>query len=200
MKLSRRASRLRAFLVFAVVVAIVAVAVVLGIVPRLRARQALREETNRLAVPVVTVVRPQREAPSEEVILPGNIQAFIDAPIYARTSGYLKKWYADIGTHVKEGELLAEIETPEVDQQLQQARADLATGEANLKLSQITANRYSTLFKTDSVAKQDVDNAVQDAAAKMATVKSAAGQRQATRAIGLVREDLCAIRWRGHSA
>ena len=172
MNSDRRTSRLRAFFIFAVVLAIVVVLVILGIVPRVRARQALREETNRLAAPVVTVVHPRRQTPSEEVVLPGNIQAFIDAPIYARTSGYLKKWYADIGTHVKEGSLLAEIETPEVDQQLQQARADLATGEANLKLSKITANRYQTLFKTDSVAKQDVDNAVQDAAAKSATVKS----------------------------
>jgi RND family efflux transporter MFP subunit len=172
MKLNRRTSRLRAFLILVLVVAIVVVLVVLGIVPRVRARQALREETERLAAPVVTVVHPKREAPSEEVVLPGNIQAFIDAPIYARTNGYLKRWYADIGTHVKEGQLLAEIETPEVEQQLQQARADLATGEANLKLSQITANRYQTLFKTDSVAKQDVDNAVQDAAAKNAGVKS----------------------------
>src|SRR5438067_519092 len=143
---SRKTSRLRAIFVFAAVLAIVVILVLLGIIPRVRARQALREETDRLAVPVVTVVHPQREAPSEEVVLPGNIQAFIDAPIYARTSGYLKKWYADIGTHVKEGQLLGEIEAPEVDQQLQQARADLATGEANLKLSQITANRYLTLF------------------------------------------------------
>jgi RND family efflux transporter MFP subunit len=170
--LNRKASRVRAVFVFVAVLAVVVILVVLGIIPRARARQALREETNRLAVPVVTVVRPQREAPSEEVILPGNIQAFIDAPIYARTSGYLKKWYADIGTHVKQGQLLGQIETPEVDQQLQQARADLATGEANLKLSQITASRYLTLFKTDSVAKQEVDNAVQDAAAKNAMVKS----------------------------
>jgi RND family efflux transporter MFP subunit len=172
MKSNRRTSRLRAFFIFAVVLAVVVVLVLLGILPRVRARQALREETDRLAAPVVTVVHPRREAPSEEVVLPGNIQAFIDAPIYARTSGYLKKWYADIGTHVKEGQLLADIETPEVEQQLQQARADLATGEANLKLSHITADRYQTLFKTDSVAKQDVDNAVQDAAAKNATVKS----------------------------
>jgi RND family efflux transporter MFP subunit len=172
MRSDRRTSRLRAFLILAVVLAVVVVLVILGIVPRVRARQALREETERLAAPVVTVVHPRREAASEEVVLPGNIQAFIDAPIYARTSGYLKKWYADIGTRVKEGQLLAEIETPEVEQQLQQARADLATGEANLKLSQITANRYQTLFKTDSVAKQEVDNAVQDAAAKNAAVKS----------------------------
>ncbi|MFL6353021.1 MAG: efflux RND transporter periplasmic adaptor subunit [Bryobacteraceae bacterium] len=172
MKSNGRTSRLRAFLILAVVVAVVAVLVILGIIPRVRARQALREETDRLAAPVVTVVHPRREATSEEVVLPGNIQAFIDAPIYARTTGYLKKWYADIGTRVKEGQLLADIETPEVEQQLQQARADLATGEANLKLSQITANRYQNLFKTDSVAKQDVDNAVQDAAAKNAAVKS----------------------------
>jgi RND family efflux transporter MFP subunit len=170
--LNRKASRVRAVFVFVAVLAVVVILVVLGIIPRVRARQVLREETNRLAVPVVTVVHPQREAPSEEVVLPGNIQAFIDAPIYARTSGYLKRWYADIGTHVKEGQLLGQIETPEVDQQLQQARADLATGEANLKLAQITASRYLTLFKTDSVAKQEVDNAVQDAAAKNAMVKS----------------------------
>jgi RND family efflux transporter MFP subunit len=168
----RKASRLRAVFVFAAVLVLVVILVVLGIVPRVRARQALREETNRLAVPIVAVVHPQRQAPFEEVILPGNIQAFIDAPIYARTSGYLKKWHADIGTHVKEGQLLGQIEAPEIDQQLQQARADLAMGEANLKLSLITANRYQTLFKTDSVAKQDVDNAVQDAAAKNAIVKS----------------------------
>jgi RND family efflux transporter MFP subunit len=172
MRSDRRTSRLRAFLILAVVLAVVVVLIIVGIVPRVRARQALREETDRLAAPVVTVVHPRREAASEEVVLPGNIQAFIDAPIYARTSGYLKKWYVDIGTRVKEGQLLADIETPEVEQQLQQARADLATGEANLKLSQITANRYQTLFKTDSVAKQDVDNAVQDAAAKNAAVKS----------------------------
>jgi RND family efflux transporter MFP subunit len=169
---TQRTSRLRLFLTLAVLVGIVAVIVVLGIVPRVRARQALREENNRSAAPVVAVAHPRREASSEEVSLPGNIQAFIDAPIYARTSGYLRKWYADIGAHVKQGQLLADIEAPEVDRQLQQARADLATSEANLKLSQITAERYVNLFKTDSVAKQDVDNAVQDAAARSATVKS----------------------------
>jgi len=152
---------------------IAAVVVISGIAPRLRARQALREETNRLAAPPVTTVLPVRAAPSEEVVLPGNIQAFTDAPIYARTNGYLKRWYFDIGAHVKKGALLAEIESPEIDQQLLQAREEVNTAEANLHLSQITAERYTGLFKTDSVAKQDVDNAVQDAAAKAATVKSA---------------------------
>ena len=165
--------RLRTVLVLLVVLVIAAVVVASGIIPRLRSRQALRQQTDIAAEPTVTVVRPERGTPSEEVVLPGNIQAFVDAPIYARTNGYLKRWYFDLGAHVKEGQLLAEIESPEVDQQLQQAREDLRTAQANLKLSQITADRYVGLFKTDSVSKQDVDNAVQDAAAKAATVKAA---------------------------
>jgi RND family efflux transporter MFP subunit len=144
-----------------------------GIAPRIRARKALREETNLLAAVPVTIVHPRRASPAEEVVLPGNIQAYTDAPIYARTDGYLKRWYFDIGAHVKKGALLAEIESPEIDQQLMQAREEVNTAQANLHLSQITSERYTGLFKTDSVAKQDVDNAVQDAAAKAATVKSA---------------------------
>jgi RND family efflux transporter MFP subunit len=112
-------------------------------------------------------------APETEIVLPGNIQAFADSPIYARTNGYLKKWNADIGTHVKQGELLAEIETPEVDQQLDQARADLNTAQANFNLSKITSDRYNDLAKTESVSKQDVDNATGDFQAKKAMVDSA---------------------------
>ena len=164
--------RLRTLLLLIAVLAAAAYAVVSGIIPRLRAREILRQQTDYTASPTVSVVTPKKEALSEEVILPGNIQAFTDAPIYARTSGYLKKWYFDIGAHVKQGQLLAEIESPEVEQQLQQAREDLDTSQANLKLAQITASRYTDLFKSDSVAKQDVDNAVQDAAAKAATVKA----------------------------
>ena len=100
------------------------------------------------------------------MILPANVQAFRDAPIYARTNGYLKRWYADIGARVKAGQLLAEIETPEVDQQLRQARADLSTAEANMHLSEITVHRYEGLLKSDSVSQQDVDNAKGDYAAK----------------------------------
>jgi len=92
--------------------------------------------------------------------LPGNVQPFISAPIYARTNGYLRRWYADIGAHVKKGQLLAEIETPEVDQQLQQSRSNLATAQANLKLAEITKERYQGLLATHAVAQQDVDNAV----------------------------------------
>ena len=166
-------SRLATLLIVIVVLAVVGAIVFSGIAPRLRARQALRAETNLTAAPVVTVIHPSLASPAEEVVLPGNIQAFVDAPIYARTSGYLKHWYFDIGAHVRQGDLLADIESPEVDQQLLEAREDLNTAQANLHLAQITAERYSGLFKTDSVAKQDVDNAVQDAAAKGATVKSA---------------------------
>jgi RND family efflux transporter MFP subunit len=154
-------------------IAIVAAVVVAGIVPRLKARAALRSETYALAIPNVGVMHPKRGEPQMEVILPGNMQAFIDSPIYARTNGYLKSWNVDIGARVKAGELLAEIETPEVDQQLDQARADLNTARANAHLSEITAARYMDLLKTDSVSKQDVDNAVGDNEAKKAMVASA---------------------------
>lgn len=164
---------LRVIILAILVLAVVAFVVASGIIPRLRQQQTLKQQTIISAEPTVTVTHPKLGNPAEEVVLPGNIQAFIDTPIYARTSGYLKAWYFDIGAHVKQGQLLAVIESPEVDQQLQQAREDLNTAQATLKLAQITASRYVDLFKTDSVAKQDVDNAVQDAAAKTATVKSA---------------------------
>jgi RND family efflux transporter MFP subunit len=156
-----------------VVLIVVAALVVAGIVPRLRAKAALRVETRNLAIPTVSVVHPKQGAPHQELVLPGNIRAFTDAPIYARTNGYLKKWYVDIGGHVKSGQLLAEIDTPEVDQQLSQARANLNTAQANYRLSSITANRYQDLKNTDSVARQDVDNAMGDFQAKAAMVASA---------------------------
>ncbi|HVP51920.1 MAG TPA: efflux RND transporter periplasmic adaptor subunit [Terriglobales bacterium] len=144
-----------------------------GILPRIQASRNLRRETQEMAIATVSVVHPRRAAASPEIVLPANVQAFIDAPIYARTNGYLRRWYVDIGAHVKAGQLLAEIDTPEVDQALRQARADLATAEANLNLSRITAERYQGLLKTDSVSKQDADNAAGDYAAKQAIVHSA---------------------------
>jgi RND family efflux transporter MFP subunit len=152
---------------------IIAGIVVAGILPRMKARAALKVETNDLAVPNVSVIHPKLGAPQQEIVLPGNMQPFADSPIYARTNGYLKKWYVDIGGHVKKGELLADIETPEVDQQLDQARADLNTAQANYDLSQTTATRYQDLAKSDSVSKQDVDNANGDFAAKKAMLASA---------------------------
>ncbi len=131
-----------------------------GIVGRLRSNSTLRVETDKLAVPVVSVVTPLRTAPTQEIVLPGNVQPFITSPIFSRTNGYLKAWYFDIGARVKKGQLLAEIETPEVDQQLQQSRSNLATAEANLRLADITRNRYLDLLKTNAVSQQDADNAV----------------------------------------
>ncbi len=154
------------------VVIIVAGIVVMGVVPRLKAKAALRIETRDLAIPAVVVIHPKRGDPEQEIVLPGNIQAFEDAPIYARTNGYLKKWYVDIGGHVRSGQLLADIDTPEVDQQLQSARADLKTAQANMNLSKITEDRYEGLKNTDAVSKQDVDNAHGDFEAKRAIVAS----------------------------
>jgi RND family efflux transporter MFP subunit len=160
-------------LITVIVLAIIAAVVIGGIVPRLRAKEALQKETYDLAVPTVNVAHAKQGAPQTEIVLPGNMQAFTESPIYARTNGYLKKWYVDIGGRVKTGQLLAEIETPEVDQQLQQARSQLNTAKANYNLAQITSNRYQELKNTDSVAQQDVDNALGSERANAATVSAA---------------------------
>jgi RND family efflux transporter MFP subunit len=148
-------------LVLAVLLAllIVGVIVVRGINSRIKAAAIVRQETMDLAIPTVAAIHPKRGALQDEIVLPGNIQAFVNSPIYARTNGYLKKWYSDIGTRVKTGDLLAEIESPEVDQQLSQAKADLGTAQANMKLAELTMNRYQALLKLDAIARQDVDNA-----------------------------------------
>jgi RND family efflux transporter MFP subunit len=168
-----RPSKLHHVIIAVLCFTIVSIIITCGINSRARITSVVAAETRELAVPTVSVIQPRGGDPQEEIVLPGNIQAFTDAPIYARTNGYLKRWYVDIGARVKTGELLAEIDTPEVDQQLQQARADLATAEANYQLAQTTAARYQYLLQTDSVAKQDVDNAVSDAKAKKAMVDSA---------------------------
>jgi RND family efflux transporter MFP subunit len=143
-------------------IALIAVVALLasGIWSRVKARAALNTETAQAALPAVAVVSPKQTAPADEIILPGNVQPFITSPVYARTNGYLKKWYFDIGAHVKQGQLLAVIETPEVDQQLQQARSNLLTAQANLELASITKTRYQGLLKSNAVSQQDVDNAV----------------------------------------
>jgi RND family efflux transporter MFP subunit len=156
----RKQNPLRRWLGVAIAVLVVAVLLVTGILSRVRARTKLKAETNQVALTSVSVVAPKQTAPAEEIILPGNVQPFITSPVYARTNGYLKKWYFDIGAHVKKGQLLAVIETPEVDQQLQQARSNLSTAQANLELATITKTRYQGLLKTHAVAQQDADNAV----------------------------------------
>ena len=150
----------RGWLVAVAMFAVFAGIFVYGIVTRARAAATVRTETAQMALPSVAVITPQRSAASQEIVLPGNVQPFISAPIYSRTNGYLKHWYADIGAHVNKGQLLAEIETPEVDQQLQQSRSNLATAQANLKLAEITKERYTGLLASHAVAQQDADNAV----------------------------------------
>lgn len=149
-----------------------AAAIYSGIHSRVAAQTNLKQATEEASIASVNVVHPRPDAPTEEIVLPGNTQAFIDAPIYARTNGYLKRWYFDIGARVKKGELLAEIETPEIDQQLQQARSDLETAEANLQLSKTTAERYQSLIQSRSVSQQDTDAAISDLNAKRSMVNS----------------------------
>jgi RND family efflux transporter MFP subunit len=144
----------------AIALIVVAALLISGIWSRVRARTNLNTETAQAALTAVSVVSPKQTAPADEIILPGNVQPYISSPIYARTNGYLKKWYFDIGARVKQGQLLALIETPEVDQQLQQARSNLLTAQANLELASITKTRYQGLLKTNAVSQQDVDNAV----------------------------------------
>ena len=155
------------------IVLVVVLVVVWGISSRHQANAQLSQETHELAIPTVSVIHPKTDAPQQEIVIPGSMQPYTDAPIFARTNGYLKKWYADIGANVKAGQLLAEIDSPEVDQQLQQARADLSTAESNMKLADITATRYKDLLKTDSVAQQDVDNATGNYDARRTAVESA---------------------------
>jgi RND family efflux transporter MFP subunit len=144
-----------------------------GLWSRSNARTVLAERTTELAAPSVIAVTPKQGAPVDSFVLPGNVTAYTDSPIYARTSGYLTKWYFDIGARVKQGALLAEIATPEVDQQLAQAAADLNTAEANANNARIQADRYTGLVKTDAVSRQDTDTFVNQASATAAAVKSA---------------------------
>src|ERR1017187_413153 len=160
----------RRWLILVLSVLIVATLLIYGIWTRLRAKAALASETTQMAVTAVSVVQPQRTAPTQEITLPGNVEPFVSAPIYSRTNGYLQKWYVDIGEHVKQGQLLAVIDTPEVDQQLQQSRSTLATAQANLKLAEITANRYQGLLNSHAAAQQDVDTATQTFHANQAIV------------------------------
>ena len=161
-----------AWIALAVALLTIAYVVYNGMVVRAAASERLVRATDQAATPVVSVVHPLTAAPTQEIVLPGNTQAFIDSPIYARTSGYLKQWHFDIGARVKKGDLLVEIETPEVDQQLQQARADLETAQANQELAQTTADRWRNLLKSNSVSKQETDQAVSNLAAQKATVDS----------------------------
>jgi RND family efflux transporter MFP subunit len=144
-----------------------------GLGARTSAQAALETQTAKQAVISVTLIKATAGPKQENIVLPGTVQSFVDAPIYARTNGYVKAWYTDIGAQVTKGQLLAEIDTPEVDDQLRQAQADLNTAEANGKLAESTAKRWQDLAKTDSVSRQENDEKTADAAAKIAVVAAA---------------------------
>jgi RND family efflux transporter MFP subunit len=143
-----------------------------GIRSRLQAASILQRTTEEAAISDVVVVYPKQNPPTEEIVLPGGTQPYISSPIYARTNGYLVNWFFDIGARVKKGDLLAVIDTPELDKQLQQAKADLETSKANLALAKITADRWQGLIKTRSVSQQSTDQAVENLGAMEATVES----------------------------
>jgi RND family efflux transporter MFP subunit len=157
----------------AIVLLIFAALVGYGLWTRHSANTVLADRTTDLAAPSVIAITPKQGAPTDSYVLPGNVTAFTDAPIYARTSGYLTKWYSDMGARVKKGALLAEISTPELDQQLSQAQSDLATAQATANNARIQADRYTGLVKSNAVSQQDTDTFVNQAASTASAVKSA---------------------------
>jgi RND family efflux transporter MFP subunit len=157
---------------FLLIGALIAGVVALGILSRAAAEKKLAETAKAAAIPTVTVTHPYAAQLSPELSLPGNAQAFVETPIYSRTDGYLKNWYFDIGARVKAGQLMAVIETPELDEQLQVAQAQLKSSQANLDLANITSVRYQNLLKSNSVSKQETDQALSDAKAKQAAVEA----------------------------
>jgi RND family efflux transporter MFP subunit len=153
--------------------------IVYGLLARAAAERRLEQVTKASAVPTVNVIHPAVTGVGAEISLPGNTQAFNDTPIYARTSGYLKQWFVDIGQHVTKGQLMATIETPELDEQLQVSQANLKSAQADLALANTTSQRYQNLLKSDSVSKQETDVAVSGATARQAAVDAAeAGVRR----------------------
>jgi len=171
---ARRPPSRRRLLVAGVAGAALAILVVVaGLISRAHDASSTRRWTSAQDVPVVNVVRPTLESGSQALVLPGNLQAFYNASIYSRVSGYVRAWDVDIGGRVKAGQLLATIDTPELDQQLIQARADLASAQANMQLAEITARRWSRLLAQDAVSKQESDEKTGDLAVKTAQVNAA---------------------------
>ena len=157
----------------AAVLALIGVFVAIGVRSRVHAEESLAASAKQNSVLSVAVTTPKRGAGALEIILPADTQAYIDTPIYSRTNGYLKRWYADIGAHVQQGEVLAEIETPELDQQVEEAQSDLATAKANLQIAQITAARWQRLLAKNAVSRQEADQATSDLSARQSSLASA---------------------------
>ena len=168
-KVSRRSILTPVAIVFVVTVALA----IVGIVRRQHTSTVLAKYTETVSPPTVSLELPVLQQNAQEILLPGNMQAFTLAPIYARTTGYVKAWYHDIGSHVRKGQLLAVIETPELDQQLAQAKADLATAQSNAGLAKTTADRYQDLIGNNAVSQQDTDNAVTQLQSTTTQVNSA---------------------------
>ncbi|HEX7895866.1 MAG TPA: efflux RND transporter periplasmic adaptor subunit, partial [Terriglobales bacterium] len=154
---SQKPNKHRGYLVAGILAVLFLVAAIVGIASRFSERRALAKETDELAVMNVSVIRPKAEPPQQELVLPSTLQAYIESPIYARTNGYLKKWYRDIGSRVHEGELLADIETPEIDQELMQAKAARDQANAQVEIAKTSAKRWENLQKMDAVAQQETD-------------------------------------------
>src|SRR5579862_5580154 len=171
----------KAVVVVIVILLIFGVFAVAGILRRIHAESALSQRTNDNAPPTVTVAPAKAGAPVDNLVLPGNVTAYTDSPIYARTDGYLAKWYFDIGTKVKKGDLLAVIDTPELDKQVAQAEAELTTAETNAGNAKVQADRYAGLVKSDAVSQQDTDTFTTQAAAMSSTVKSSQANLQRLR-------------------
>jgi len=163
----------RSKLIIALVAVAVCTALAVGGLPRLAARDKVAQQTASLSKPTVSVTTPMRASAQQMLMLPGDIQAYQRAGIYARTSGYLKAWHADIGTHVHSGQLLAEIEAPEVDAQLEQARSDAAMASANYQIAKVTADRWADLLAKNAVSKQSAQENMSIMKAKQATLAAA---------------------------
>ena len=180
---TRSTSARFALTVIGVVLIVLVILAVTGILRRTHADTVLAERTNQLAPPTGNVAPPLQGAPTDSLVLPGNVTAYSDSPVYARTDGYLLHWYYDIGAHVKNGALLAEISTPELDQQVSQAESQLATAQATANLASIQAQRYSNLVKSSAVSQENTDTFVNQAAADTAAVRSAQASLQQLRAL-----------------
>ena len=194
------ASPRKAVLIIVLVVVLLAVSGAVSMLSRIRAGHALAKETDIDSVTTVAVVHPTAEKPDEELVLPASLQAYEESPIYARTNGYLLRWYKDIGSRVNKGELLAEIDTPEIDQELSQARATRQQIVAQLELAKISADRWENLRKTDSVSQQETDaqsSAYQQAKANLAAVRR---QCPAPRAVRVVQTCVRAVLGRAGQA
>jgi membrane fusion protein (multidrug efflux system) len=152
---------------------VAALALSIGGMPRLAAHGTVARQTDALAAPTVAVVTPARASAQQMLVLPGNVEAFQEANIYARTSGYLHRWYSDIGTRVKRGDLLADIDAPELDAELAQARSDAATASANYDIARVTAARWQEMLKDDAVSRQSSEENVSTMKAKQAMLAAA---------------------------